>query len=186
MTRPKTKAIVIHSRGRSGGQSGALASADDHEDEEGAAERGDGHRAQEHVGQGGRGPFALMIASPRASLAVLVAIGVVALAGTGDLGEDRRGGRGRRDLLGLGLAPPLDFDRAVLRPRSPTTTRSGIPIRSASLNFTPGRWSRSSVKTSIRPQTTTLQRQLGARAPPGSGPGAESPTPDKGPAPAAR
>ncbi len=33
-------------------------------------------------------------------------------------------------------------------PRSPMTTRSGTPIRSTSLNFTPGRWSRSSVSTS--------------------------------------
>ena len=31
-------------------------------------------------------------------------------------------------------------------PRSPITTRSGMPIRSASLNLTPGRWSRSSIR----------------------------------------
>ncbi len=43
---------------------------------------------------------------------------------------------------------PLDLDLPSLSPRSPTTTRSGMPIRSASLNLKPGRWSRSSTSTS--------------------------------------
>ena len=58
---------------------------------------------------------------------------------------DLAGGRGQVDHLGL-LGSQRHFISSLpsFSPRSPITMRSGMPIRSASLNFTPARTSRSS------------------------------------------
>ncbi len=83
---------------------GACTAPDDEQDDEWPAERDEGHRPEQHVGQGGA---AAGMTVPHDPLAAARAWRrsrqnrVVPLARCGDLGEDRLGGRGRRDLLRL-------------------------------------------------------------------------------------
>ena len=76
-------------------------------------------------------------------------------------------GRGVLELpaLDVGGAAPLEFDLArVERALARSTKRSGMPIRSISLNLTPGLPSRSSSKTSTPLGLERLDQGVGRRA----------------------
>ena len=188
-TRPKTSAMTIHSTGRSGGQSALGAARRTTRSSERPAERDERHRPQQDVRQPGkRGHSAHDALAAARALPPLLAGVVVPLA------RRRRSRRGSpRRPRPPGRASPPAWSRHLisilpsLSPRSPTTTRSGIPIRSASLNFTPGRWSRSSTSTSSPAAGERRSRAPGpAPSRPRSGPGAGRPPRDRAPATAAR
>ena len=135
-----TRAMVSHSSGRSGGQWALGAALDDDQDEKRPAEGHEGHGSQQGIGpsEERRRAFHLALAAARAcwrswqdtSCRCLAA----AISARIDSAAEAAG-------ICLAAASVRHLSSIVpsLSPRSPITTRSGMPIKSASLNFTPGR-----------------------------------------------